>query len=259
MFKRFAVDRIAKLKANDPVGSGRYGSVFGGDTPGTVIKEIPTATSRGGMITYDTDTPKQRFANISDEVLKEANAQDVGYSLHMAPSVHSVDLSPEAGYITSQDLRPTHTSIEDYIKTNTGDGSGTLTFDKVKNARRIGKTIDLKTAQQVGALALKGKFLEDRHEGNILINKMTGRPSQIDFGIVHELDQSQQAAVLSMANASGFQSAGLEDIGIILRDTVMDLLEGGQVAEAFDVAKQGFSRLQKIKEPVYINGVQEIF
>jgi hypothetical protein len=27
----------------------------------------------------------------------------------------------------------------------------------------------------------------------------------------------------------------------------MDLLEGGDVADAMDVAKQGFSRLQKIK------------
>ena len=38
-------------------------------------------------------------------------------------------------------------------------------------------------------------------------------------------------------------------MGSILRATVMDYLEGGDVAEAMDIAKQGFSRLQKIKQP----------
>ena len=42
----------------------------------------------------------------------------------------------------------------------------------------------------------------------------------------------------------------MDDIGEIFRATVYDLLEGGQVTEAMDVAKQGFSRLQKIKTPL---------
>ena len=37
-------------------------------------------------------------------------------------------------------------------------------------------------------------------------------------------------------------------MGDILRGIVFDHLEGGQGAEALDVAKQGFSRLQKIKK-----------
>ena len=47
--------------------------------------------------------------------------------------------------------------------------------------------------------------------------------------------------------AEGFEAAGLGDVASIYRATVMDLLEGGDVAEAMDVAKQGFSRLQKLK------------
>ena len=35
-------------------------------------------------------------------------------------------------------------------------------------------------------------------------------------------------------------------LGEILLATVMDYLEVGQVAEAIDVAKQGFSRLRKL-------------
>ena len=45
-------------------------------------------------------------------------------------------------------------------------------------------------------------------------------------------------------------AAGLGDIASIYRATVMDLLEGGDVKDAMDVAKQGFSRLQKIKAPI---------
>ena len=47
--------------------------------------------------------------------------------------------------------------------------------------------------------------------------------------------------------AEGFEAAGLGDVASIYRATVMDLLEGGDVDDAMDVAKQGFSRLQKIK------------
>ena len=37
---------------------------------------------------------------------------------------------------------------------------------------------------------------------------------------------------------------------IVLYATVGDMVAGGDVAEAMDLAKQGFSRLQKIKAPL---------
>ena len=64
------------------------------------------------------------------------------------------------------------------------------------------------------------------------------------------LRAAEQAATLALATAEGFEAAGLGDVGSILTATVMDYLEGGQVAEAMDLAKQGFSRLQKLKAPV---------
>jgi hypothetical protein len=101
--------------------------------------------------------------------------------------------------------------------------------------------------QQLGELALKGVRLEDRHTENVFYNKHTGRPMQIDFGSAGRVEGSEQVATLANATAEGFEAAGLGDIASIYRATVMDLLEGGDVAEAMDVAKQGFSRLQKIK------------
>jgi len=101
--------------------------------------------------------------------------------------------------------------------------------------------------QQLGQMALKGVRLEDRHNGNVMYNKMTGRPMQLDFGIADRVSGADQVQALTEATAEGFSAAGIGDVGDIFRATVYDLLEGGQVTEALDVAKQGFSRLQKIR------------
>ena len=101
--------------------------------------------------------------------------------------------------------------------------------------------------QQLGQMALKGVRLEDRHNGNVMYNKMTGRPMQLDFGIADRVSGADQVQALTEATADGFSAAGISDVGDIFRATVYDLLEGGQVTEAMDVAKQGFSRLQKLK------------
>ena len=77
---------------------------------------------------------------------------------------------------------------------------------------------------------------------------MTGRPMQLDFGIANKVEGEMQVDALARATSDGFVAAGLGDVAQIYHDTVYDLLAGGQVADAMDVAKQGFSRLQKIKK-----------
>ena len=72
----------------------------------------------------------------------------------------------------------------------------------------------------------------------------------LDFGIAGRVEGSEKVATLTNATAEGFESAGLIEEAAIYRATVMDLLEGGDVTDAMDVAKQGFSRLQKIKGPL---------
>ena len=102
--------------------------------------------------------------------------------------------------------------------------------------------------QQLGALALKGVDLDDRHTGNVMYNKMTGRPMQIDFGkgrVMLQVKTKSQHSLTPLKQA--LLAAGLGDVAQIYSATVYDLLAGGDVADAMDVAKQGFSRLQKIK------------
>ena len=214
--------REGRLSANrsQPIGAGTYGVVYQSDAPGRVIKQ----NHPGGYAT-------------SESMTKEADLQDVAAALGISPRIHSVERFPEGTTrIEMDDVRSNYQPVRE-------DASG-LPSDAITN---------IKTAQQLGQLALKGIRLEDRRAANIMQHKMTGRPLQLDFGIADRMSPDQQAAHLANVTADGFAAAGIDDVGSILRATVMDYLEGGQVTEAMDIAKQGFSRLQKIKTPVTTN------
>ena len=207
--------REGQLAANrtEPIGAGSYGVVYASDVPGNVMKQ-QTDPAYG----YD----------LEDEVNLQAIAAEMG----IAPRVAGLEKFPGGigDRIEMADVRKNYKPVSQ-------DAAG-LPSDPITNIR---------TAQQLGQLALKGIRLEDRRAANIMQHKITGRPIQLDFGIADRMSPDQQAAQLAEVTAEGFAAAGIDDIGSILRATVNDYLEGGQVKEAMDVAKQGFSRLQKIK------------
>tara|TARA_Y100000401_G_scaffold116274_1_gene121642 strand:- start:2738 stop:3397 length:660 start_codon:yes stop_codon:yes gene_type:complete len=216
---RKAGDLIAQMLRNakneknkrNVVGSGEYGVVFESDTPGYVIKEA---------------------RNDDEDFTREADFQSVAADMGFAPRVSSVTTSPfNSDSFEMQDVRVNFEMPPISTQWPTG-----------KNAIRVN--------QQLGQLALKGIDLDDRHVGNIVYNKMTGRPMQLDFGRARNVAGEDQVAALANATEAGLTAAGLGDVAQIYRDTVYDLLAGGDVADAMDVAKQGFSRLQKIKEPI---------
>ena len=208
--------REGKLAANrsEPIGSGGNAVVYASDVPGNVMKQGHVA---------DESFPGR---SLEDEVNLQAIAAEMG----IAPRVAGLEKFP-GGIGNRIEMSDVRSNFEPH-----GDDTQ---FPSGRDAVRVN--------QQLGALALKGVRLEDRHNGNVLYNKQTGRPMQLDFGIAGRVEGSEQVATLADATAEGFEAAGLGDIGSIYRATVMDLLEGGDVADAMDVAKQGFSRLQKIK------------
>ena len=217
VFKDYIRERRLSANRSQPIGAGTYGVVYASDVPGNVIKQ----SHPGGYATPESMT-------------KEADLQDVAALMGISPRVHGVERFPEGtARIEMDDVRQNFAPVKE-------DAAG-LPSDPVTNIR---------TAQQIGQLALKGIRLEDRRAANIMQNKMTGRPLQLDYGIADRMSPDQQAAHLANVTADGFAAAGIGDMGDILRATVMDYLEGGDVAEAMDIAKQGFSRLQKIKGPL---------
>ena len=205
--------REGKLAANrsEPIGSGGNAVVYASDVDGNVMKQAHRADTYGDME-------------------REANLQAVAADMGIAPRIAGLESFP-AGIGNRIEMSDVRTNFEPH-------GNATQ-FPSGRDAIRVN--------QQLGALALKGIDLDDRHNGNVLYNKMTGRPMQIDFGIAGRVEGSEQVATLANATAEGFQAAGLGDVADIYRATVFDLLEGGDVTDAMDVAKQGFSRLQKIK------------
>jgi hypothetical protein len=222
-------------KAQKKIGQGMFGLVYDmGD--GNVQKVIP-------------EIPKK-------SVLSEADFQDIASQSGIAPRVSAVETEPTRifgiklpmgsgpnpevlGRIEMQNLTPTHSSYKDYVGT-----------DKLK-----AQAVDLQTHQQLAQLALKNVSLTDRHAGNIMVNQMTGRPSQIDYGFAKQItDPVEKVAILTQHVANGFGSAGLDEEGHILMATVIDLLQNKKDVEgAMDVAKQSMSILQKIKAPLVAN------
>ena len=205
--------REGKLAANrsEPIGTGGNAVVYASDVPGNVMKQGHRPDAYG-------------------DIEREANLQAIAAEMGIAPRIAGLESFP-AGIGNRIEMSDVRTNFEPH-----GDDTQ---FPSGRDAIRVN--------QQLGALALKGVRLEDRHNGNVLYNKQTGRPMQLDFGIAGRVEGSEQAATLANATAEGFEAAGLKDVADIYRATVFDLLEGGDVTEAMDVAKQGFSRLQKIK------------
>ena len=226
--RKFAGDLIAqylregKLAANrsEPIGSGGNAVVYESDIPGNVIKQLSYPDQ--GKFGLPGDAPK---------VIEEADLQAVASEMGFAPKVAGIETFP--GGIGNR------IEMEDIRQNFETRGEKARAFPTGRDAVRVN--------QQLGELALKGIRLEDRHNANVLYNKMTGRPMQLDFGIAGRVEGSEKAAWLTHVTAEGFEAAGLQDVASIYRATVMDLLEGGDVDDAMDVAKQGFSRLQKIK------------
>ena len=223
--------REGRLAANrsQPIGAGAYGTVYASDRPGYVMKQAS-------------------YADVNNDIEREANLQAIGAEIGVAPQVAGLETFPAGvgNRIEMRDVRDNYESLPTDPIVPVRD----VSEHAMPGTREDLKKLALQHAQQMGHLALKGVRLEDRHEHNVMRHKMTGRPLQLDFGIGGRVEGSEKAATLANATAEGFEAAGIPDMGHILRATVMDYLEGGQVDEAMDIARQGFSRLQKIKSPL---------
>ena len=210
--------REGRLSANrsQPIGAGSYGTVYPSDVSGNVMKE-----------SHQPDGLFEHIPTLEDEV----NLQAIAAELGIAPKVAGLETF-RGGIGNRIEMSDARTNFESRKSTKSSQ------WPTGRDAVRVN--------QQLGQLALKGVDLDDRHNGNVMYNKMTGRPLQLDFGKGRRVEGEDQVAALTNATEAGLAAAGLGDVAEIYSATVYDLLAGGDVAEAMDVAKQGFSRLQKL-------------
>lgn len=246
----------AAKRAQKKIGGGHFGTVYEAG-PGIVTKEIESEK-------------KQKLLN---EINMQAKAAELG----IAPKIESVSLTPVGtedkilslnqelnpnirGEITMQDLRNNYVPLgvnvgDPYAHYRSLDFTGApfpgmvietnpeLSINQIKKAK-------LDTHKQVAQLALNNISLHDRHFQNIFVNKMTGRPMQIDFGIATEIKNNREkASNISLQVSQGLHMAGLKEEALIFKG-IMDELLSSDPDAALDVAKQGLSRLQKIKQPI---------
>tara|TARA_X000001382_G_scaffold127277_1_gene114916 strand:- start:2950 stop:3564 length:615 start_codon:yes stop_codon:yes gene_type:complete len=190
------------------VGSGRYGQVYESPIPGRVVKV------------------GEDIRGMEDEAAMQREVAEMG----LAPKVTDAGLNDD--YMPTIEMNDLRANYEKH-------GQRARGFPEGIDAVRVN--------QQLGQMALNNIYLKDRHNNNVLYNKMTGRPKHIDFGIANRVTGADQVQALTAVTSDGFEAAGIPEMGDMLRGIVYDYLEGGQVTEAMDVAKQGFSRLQKIK------------
>ena len=117
------------------------------------------------------------------------------------------------------------------------------------------KQAEVETYKQLSQLTLNGIQLGDRHGQNIFIHKLTNRPMQIDFGLAERIETpSQKAGLLAYQVGSGLSAAGLENEAQMFISLVNEVGQFNNMTmrydapeAALDMAKQGLSRLQKIK------------
>ena len=208
------------------VGTGSYGTVVEGQ-PGQVVKHInpQKSTTKGAL----------------QEVESLVNTPN-------SPNVHYVDIDPMSSgdkrvSIAMDDARVNHESI-----THRGVDDKQPVSDLAFSKDASDKTIALRQSQESIKQILKGELVLDRHVGNVMVNKMTGRPYQLDVGVTAKLrDKAAKAQELSYTLAEGFSAVDDHITAEVLSDTIWDYIEGGQYDEAFDIAQQGVSKLMKIK------------
>ena len=205
------------------VGEGAFGTVYEGITPGRVVKTFKD-------INDDVDYLKYEF----EAAANEAYLQQLAASRGLAPRVTGMGASSfsPGPLIEMEDMRDMYETVAS------------------RYGGRAPRSVRVKTQQQVGQMALMGIEAADRNPGNVMVNRFTGKPIQIDFGVAEAIGATRgdykQVRTLKNATTDGLNAAGLVEEAEIYDGIVSELMEKGDLAGAFDVAKQGFSRLQKI-------------
>jgi hypothetical protein len=228
-FQEFSKRRVAneeegrRMAGNRMVGAGEFGFVFEGNQPGVLIKQeapVSVAWNSGA----GPGTGLNEIANLADM-----------QGLPGVPKMFDAQqLNDGTTRIAMEDLRDNYENYRDVF--------GDVGRDQAT---------DIKRAQQQGGMNLRGFDLDDRHEGNVMVHALTGRPMQVDFGIGSQLNNNRSKAIALANNTfDGFKAAGLDDEADLLYGLVADLINDGKEDDAYSMAKSGFAQLQKIKKPI---------
>lgn len=233
-----------EFETRDFVGEGQFGRVSE-LAPGYVIKEQAPLVDFSG---YKQTDGSGNMRSARGELVPDP---EVGNSIQDYRNVaEEVD---QLNYLNKSGITP---KVENFIIND--DGSTEVIMKDLRNNFDVGKEYladaderksrmaYMRSEQQQAQAALKGIALKDRHMGNVMFNKMTGRPLQIDPSGVN-VSGIERDVEIARAARDGMQAAGLSDEAEIFDGLLNDLWDKGDAEGFHNMAQQGVSRLMKLK------------
>ena len=218
------------------VGEGQFGRVVE-IAPGYVEKRQAPLVEWGGYSETDPNRGES-FGKLYDyrDVAKEVGQMNQLNNMRIGPKVEAFNINPDGSTeVVMRDLRDNYSVGLDYMEDNADAGNF------LKN-----RLFQVKRMQQEGASANAGLLLGDRHEKNVMVNNMTGRPLQIDPSGV-DIDGTAKDIEVAKRVSSGLIAAGLEDEAEIFAGLFNEAQDRGDFENIKYLAQSGLSRLQKIK------------
>ncbi len=236
------------------VGEGMFGQVKE-LAPGYVEKTTPPVVE---WPPRNADASNAGYLYDARDFKQEAEVQDYLSGAHIAPKVEAFNILPDGSTETiSRDLRDNFEDASDRYTQLESTITGNSTPEEKAQAIAAKGILDVKRKQQEATAISKGIKLEDRHDGNVMVHKLTGNPIQLDFGMVREVSGEIKDYERALTTIEGMRTAGLSDEADIFEGVISDLLTrddqgfvtGTSNPEALkDLAQQGASRLMKIKK-----------
>jgi hypothetical protein len=167
----------------------------------------------------------------------------------ITPGVEAFNINDDGSTeVIMRDLRENFEGGTDYygrLKEQFESGDSKAQAQALKDSRMF----DVKRRQQEAAAAIHGVQLGDRHEGNVMRNKMTGRPLQIDPS-GRNVSGVNRTLAISEPVVDAFYKAGLTDEAQIFEGLLSEAREADDYDTYKDLVQQGASRVMKMKNVV---------
>lgn len=239
------------------VGEGQFGRVED-LAPGYVVKKQAPLVEFGG---YKEDSVKgNTIGSIYDyrDVAAEVDQLNYLNKKHITPGVEKFIVNDDGSTeVIMKDLRKNFEGGEQFME-RMNEGYNSNDPKKQAQAMKDARLFEVKRRQQEAASAMAGVELQDRHDGNVMRNNMTGRPLQIDPSgrYVEGVDRMNaiQAPVID-----AFYKAGLTDEGDIFAGLLAEASQRGDYEGYKDLVQQGASRVMKLKKVVDADEYTSLF